>query len=260
MTQIASDVIPAARRKAQVLVVLPAYDEELSLADLLDRIDESMFEEGLSYRVVLVDDGSQDDTLKIANEYAQRIPLTIKRHEVNMGLGASIRDGLMKASELADDKDIIITMDADNSHPPGLIPRMVRLIREGNDVVIASRYRPGSCVRGVALFRRLLSYLGGWLFRVMFPIRGVRDYTCGYRAYSAAVMKRVAEEDGKDFFDQEGFQCMVDILLKLRRMELVFAEVPLVLRYDMKGSTSKMNVGKTIKNTLALMLRRRFGA
>lgn len=247
------------RRRQHIWVVLPAYNEELSLPPLLERIDESMFEAGLTYRVLLVDDGSKDGTLKVAEEFAKRIPLIVERHEVNMGLGATIRDGLMKASELAEPNDIIVTMDADNSHTPALIQRMVRLIREGHDVVIASRYQPGSSIRGVSLARRALSYWGGWLFRIMFPIPGVRDYTCGYRAYRAEVMQRVASEHGKAFFDQEGFQCMVDILLKLRKMDLIFGEVPFVLRYDMKEGESKMNITKTIKNTLSLMLQRRLG-
>jgi dolichol-phosphate mannosyltransferase len=255
----AADTGNVNRRRQHIWVILPAYNEELSLPPLLERIDESMFEAGLTYRVLLVDDGSKDDTLKVAEDFATRIPLTIEKHEVNMGLGATIRDGLLKVSELAEPNDILVTMDADNSHTPALIQRMVRQVREGHDVVIASRYQRGSSIRGVSLGRRALSYWGGWLFRIMFPIHGVRDYTCGYRAYRAEVMQRVAAKYGKEFFDQEGFQCMVDILLKLRRMDLIFGEVPFVLRYDMKEGASKMNIFKTIKNTLGLMAKRRMG-
>ena len=64
---------------------------------------------------------------------------------------------------------------------------------------------------------------------------------------------------GEEFFDQEGFQAMVDILLKLRRWDVIMGEVPLVLRYDRKEGASKMKVAKTIRNTLGLMARRRLG-
>jgi dolichol-phosphate mannosyltransferase len=71
------------------------------------------------------------------------------------------------------------------------------------------------------------------------------------------VLQEVIAEHGQDFFDQTGFQCMVDILLKLRRRDLIFGEVPFVLRYDLKEGESKMNVGKTIRDTLRLIARRR---
>jgi dolichol-phosphate mannosyltransferase len=251
---------PRQRRRRHVWVVLPAYNEEQSLPALLERIDDALFEANLAYCILLLDDGSQDRTAAIAEQAAERLPLLLERHPVNLGLGAAIRDGLMKACELADPRDILVTMDADNSHSPELILRLVRAVREGHDVVIASRYRPGSRVRGVPLARRLLSYWGSWLFRILFPIPGVRDYTCGYRAYRAALLQSVVAEEGSAFFDQDGFQAMVDILLKLRRREsLLFGEVPLILRYDFKEGASKMDVGRTLRNTLALMAKRRFG-
>lgn len=251
---------PEGRRRQHVWVVLPAYNEVRTLPSLLEAIDESMFEAGLAYRVIVVDDGSDDGTSEVAEEAAQRLPLVLERHPRNLGLGMTLRDGLLAAARLADPKDLVVTMDADNSHSPELILRMVRLAREGHDVVIASRYRPGSRVRGVPFLRRALSYWGSWLLRILFPIPGVRDFTCGYRAYRAALLQRVIETDGEAFFDPEGFQCMVDILLKLRRNpDLIFGEVPFVLRYDLKEGASKMNVGRTLRNTLVLILRRRFG-
>ena len=164
----------------------------------------------------------------------------------------------MEAIKLAAKHDIIITMDADNTFPAGLALRMVRLIREGNDVVIASRYRSGSYVRGVPLYRQLLSYAGSWLCRVLFPIRGVRDYTCGYRAYHVAALSQLVSRYGEDFISERGFASMVDILLRLRQQQLIFTEVPLVLRYDLKPGRSKMNVSRTIRETVNLLVRRRF--
>ena len=91
---------------------------------------------------------------------------------------------------------------------------------------------------------------------MLFPIRGVRDYTCGYRAYRAVVIKDALSDYGDDFLNQDGFQCMVDILLKLRRRDLIFGEVPFILRYDIKEGGTKMNVRRTILQTLLLIVRR----
>lgn len=247
------------RSRLQVWVVLPAYNEVRSLPALLERLAQSMFEAGLRYGVVLVDDGSTDGTVESVAHLAKEVSLCVLRHERNQGLGASLRDGLMKAAGLAADHDIVVTMDADNSHTPELILPMVRLVREGNDVVIASRYRSGSRVRGVPWSRRVLSFAGRCLFTLVFPTPGVRDFTSGYRAYRAQVLRRVASEYGPAFYDQDGFQAMVDILLKLRRFDLIFHEVPLILRYDLKEGGSKMKVWKTVRDTLKLLVRRRLG-
>lgn len=245
--------------KRKIHVVLPAFNEEQNIGRLLDSIDEAMSEAGLTYQVLLVDDGSSDQTGFIARERSALYPVVIKRHETNLGLGATIRDGLYAAAESAADRDVIVTMDADDTHTPGLILRMVRMISEGHDVVIASRYQPGSVTVGVPVYRRFLSYAASTLFRTLLPIPGVKDFTCGYRAYRAKVIKDATARYGDRFMDQDGFQCMVDILLKLRKMNLIFGEVPFVLRYDLKEGTSKMKMLRTSRKTLQLILKRRLG-
>ncbi len=244
-------------RKSKIFIVLPAYNEEGNLASLLSRIDQAMYEDDLMYKVIIVDDGSTDETCSIAKKFAEHMPIHIDIHQVNQGLAAAIRSGLSIASEITEDDDIVVTMDADNSHTPGLIRSMIRYIKEGNDVVIASRYQNGSFIRGVSFFRQVLSIGASILIKFLFPINGVRDYTCGYRAYKGKILKDAIKEYGDSFISEQGFQCMVDILLKLRTMDIIIREVPLILRYDLKVSESKMDIGTTIVKTLALLIKRR---
>ncbi|RXL88654.1 glycosyltransferase, partial [Citrobacter sp. AAK_AS5] len=82
-----------------------------------------------------------DRTAAIAEEHAKFMPVVVHRHPVNQGLGGTIREGLHIAAGRCSDQDIVIAMDADNTHTPGLIRSMTRLVKEGNDVVIASRYQ-----------------------------------------------------------------------------------------------------------------------
>jgi dolichol-phosphate mannosyltransferase len=241
-----------------LFVVLPTYNEEVRIGRLLDSIDEILYWAGLPYRVIVVDDGSTDRTGAIVRERAVELAITVKSHKQNEGLGAAIRDGLAAAAALAGPRDIIVTMDADDTHAPGLILSMTRMIWEGHDVVIASRYQPGSRIIGVPILRRFLSHAGSVFLRIFFPISGVKDFTCGYRAYRAEVLQQAIEYYGKEFLNQEGFECMVDILLKLRRMNIVFGEVPMILRYDLKEGYSKMKIVRTIVSTLRLVARRRF--
>jgi dolichol-phosphate mannosyltransferase len=250
----------ASGRACCTFVVLPAYNEEANIGNLLRAIFESLTDYNQVFSIVVVDDGSSDQTYQIVEQHSREMPIKINRHERNQGLGATLRDGLRQAVALAGDRDIIITMDADETHRPGLMMRMIGLIREGHDVVIASRYQPGSQVCGLSLHRRIISRVASWLMRIVFPIPGVTDYTCGYRAYRADALKQAYARYGDALVDQEGFQCMVDVLLKLRKLPLVFGEVPMILRYDMKRGQSHMRLWRTTVRTLRLLWIRKFGS
>ncbi|HVT90995.1 MAG TPA: glycosyltransferase family 2 protein [Tepidisphaeraceae bacterium] len=243
----------------KVVVVLPAYNEEENLGELLERIDQVMTDAGQRYEVLVVDDGSKDRTFEIAEQHGRQMPVKVHKHVVNQGLGGTIRDCLTLGAQMCEDRDIVVSMDADNTHTPALIPSMVQMVLEGNDVVIASRYQPGSYIRGVPWHREMLSIGARWLFQIAFPVHGVRDYTCGFRAYRVPILKQAIAKYGDQFVSEAGFQCMVDILLKMRTMNAIFREAPMVLRYDLKGGVSKMNVARTVWRTLTLLLRRRFG-
>lgn len=255
MTQSPTTFEPRPGRK--VVLALPAFNEEPNLPVLLDAIRDALEPHGIPYEVVVVDDGSTDGTAQVAREHSARMPLALLQHATNQGLGATLRDGLRAALERCTARDVVVTMDADATHAPGLILRMLQRIEEGFDVVIASRFQPGSKVLGVAPVRRSMTRGASLLLRALFPM-GVRDYTCGYRAYRAPVLDRAFRTYGDAFIDQAGFQCMLDVLLKLRRFDLVLGEVPMVLRYDRKGGASKMKVWRTAWASLRLIVRRRF--
>jgi len=251
----ASALYRAARPR--VLVVLPAYNEEEALSLLLDSIGVTMATVDLDYEIIVVDDGSQDETARIASQATFRLPVKLVEHQQNSGLAAALRTGFTEAVKLSRPHDVIITMDADNTQPPGLIPRMLGMLAEGCDIVIGSRFQPGARVVGVPWNRNLMSIAARWLFTLALPIRGVRDYTCGFRAYRASVLHNALAEHGDEFVSEQGFSCMVDVLLKLRRNGLVIGEAPMVLRYDQKGGASKMRVTRTAMQTLSLIARRK---
>ena len=242
-----------------VYVVLPAFNEEANLEKLVRRIDKAMHYSSLEYRCLIVNDGSTDRTKQVMEQLRESFPILEVHHPVNRGLGATIKTGLTEALGMCKDDDILVTMDADDSHTPGLILRMFRMLNEGYDVVIASRFQPNSQVRGVPLERRLLSHCASVLLRTLFPIPGVKDYTCGYRAYRASVLHDAFRKHGDDFLSQDGFQCMVDILLWLRKSKTVIGETSFVLRYDFKEGQSKMRIGRTVIDTLKLLVTRMRG-
>ncbi len=235
-----------------IFVVLPAYNEQEAIISLIQQI-RSIAQKRLiePVRIIVVDDGSNDDTAARVRAL-QTEDILLIQHPHNLGLGSAIRTGLLAALEQATDDDIIITMDADNTHPPGLIPRLILTLEGGNDVVIASRFQPGSRILGLSRYRKLFSSGLRWFLQCFVPIHGVRDYSCGYRAYRAATVRQAFHTWGHHFIDRSGFSAMVSILYKLDRLGAVITEVPLVLHYEKKQGKSKMNVFRNIRETLQL--------
>ncbi len=244
-------------QRSKAIIVLPSYNEELNLPALLANIRQTMADTNTPYHVLVVDDGSKDSTAETARRDLEIMPLTVLVHEQNKGLAGAFRTGLNAAIRLASPQDVIVTLDADNSHNPGMIPEMMRKIREGHDVVIASRFCKGARVFGVPWNRVLLSWGALVLYKCMNPIRNVREYTCAYRAVRADVLTKVMTELGDQFITQEGFASSPEILLKLRKYPLVFGEVPMILRYDQKEGESKMNVMATVFQTLGMLFRKK---
>lgn len=240
-----------------IIIGLPAYNEEEALSRLLPDIAQALEQARLPYRILVVDDGSHDRTATVVESCADQLSVRLIRHPRNLGLGAAMQTLFRIALAELGEEDILVTMDADESHRPALIIPMVQKIQEGADVVIASRYRPGSQVIGVPRHRNLLSAGAAWLFRTLAPVREAKDYTCGYRAYTSGILRRMAQVYGETLTTESGFACMVDILLKLGSVGAVVAEVPMILRYDLKPGKSKMNVGKTVRDTFRVLWGRR---
>lgn len=242
----------------RVLIGLPAYNEEIALPRLLARIAPLAKSSAAPMTVVLYNDGSSDATVPIAREWQSRLSLVILDGVVNKGLGAGLRALVEYAVAQADDDDVLVVMDCDDTHDPAQIGDMLDKLAAGADVAIGSRYVRGATVRGVPAFRRLTALGAAGLFKSVHPVRGVWDYTCGYRAYRVAVLKQAAAKYGDALIAERGFACMVELLLKLNALGVRFAEIPLRLRYDLKPTATKMGVGSNMRRLLQLLVRWRW--
>lgn len=227
-------------------LVLPAYNEEKDIVTLLNRAANAFTEQQIAYRILVVNDGSTDATLARVGEQAGRMPVEVLDHGVNKGLGQALLTGLTRAAELTGPGDVVVTMDADNTHDPALVGAMLKSIQTGRDVVIASRYAPGGREVGLSWIRHLFSGGASFLLRLFFPIAGARDYTCGYRAYRGEILQTAFARYGQRLVEERGFTCMAEVLIKMGKLGARVAEVPLVLRYDLKSGPSKMKVLRTI--------------
>ncbi|MBI2091411.1 MAG: glycosyltransferase family 2 protein, partial [Deltaproteobacteria bacterium] len=225
-----------------IFIILPCYNEENSLQHLLLKITAFQAKFNKSVHVVAVNDGSDDKTDEVLKDWSVRFPMTIITHKINRGLGETIRDGMEAAAELASKEDIIVRMDADNTHEPAYIPLMISKINDGYDVAIASRFQKGGGMEGVGLYRTLVSLGANAFMKLLFPIKGVWDYSCGFRAYKAALIKEAIGIYGDQFIGLKGlgFTCTLEKIVKLRLLGALMGEVPFILRYDQKVDKSKM--------------------
>ena len=241
-------------------IVLPAYNEAAALPSLLKDIEQNCAP--IPHQIVIVNDGSVDHTLDIVEKYS----LTHKNvhkvnHEENQGLGAALNSGFQYVlnyhqtqGNLSEDNvckgqpapDILITMDADNTQPADHIPRLYEEICSGADLVIASRFVQGAEQHGLSLRRRVLSWGAGKVMHYFVPITGVRDYSCGYRAYRLSILAEGTRLYGPHIITSRNFSGMVELLLKVAPLAERVAEVPLKLHYELKTGASKMRVGATI--------------
>ena len=234
----------------RLAIVIPMRDERLSVQPLFERFVDAARRWDFPYRIIVVDGKSSDGTPDEIRKFEDRLPIEVLELQENLGLGGALEAGLQGALRVA---DVVVTMDGDDSHDPHTIPALMARLDEGFDVVVASRFAPGGREIGVAAHRRLLSHTASGFLRLLFPVGSVQDYSSGFRAYRADGLRALAEE-GR-LVRESGFACMLDLLLRLRARGCRAAEVPLVLRYDLKPSASKMDVPRTVVRYLALIMR-----
>ncbi len=250
-------------------ILLPAFNEEKALPLLLDEIYKT--EIAIPFKIVVVNDGSTDLTKTVLSSYEQKHSnLKVLHHEKNKGLSRALLTGinyaltnnheeslnnLLETEDSVHSYDILITLDSDNTHPPDRIPLMIRKVIDGADIVIASRFVEGGEQFGLGLFRRLLSWGAGKVMSFFFPIPGVKDYSCGYRAYSLPVLSRGMNFYKDSLIESSGFAGMVELLIKLAPFSREVAEIPLSLHYERKCGRSKMKILLTIKGYVELIYR-----
>ncbi len=238
-----------------IWVFLPAYNEEIALGRVLKKFDDTLKAGTEKYRVVVQDDGSSDGTVAMAGELAKRYPITVLRHEKNMGLGETMRDGFNYLVKVVGDDDVVVTLDCDDTHEAKFVPAAIQKLRSGYDVVALSRFCKGGGQEGLSGVKTFLSMGAGLFLKILFPIRGVREYSCNFRVYTGAILKKADRVFGKDFIRLAhlGFAVSPELLIKMRLLGARIAESPFVLRYDQKPTASKNNSLRTIRGYFAIV-------
>jgi dolichol-phosphate mannosyltransferase len=218
--------LPARIATAPTLaLVVPTYNERDRLPELVRAIFEAYDGAGIYGELVIVDDNSPDGTGKVADELALKLPIRVVHRAGKLGLGTAVVEGFNAA-----EAEIVGVIDADLSHPPELVPRMLAIMQEEHaDVVIGSRYVPGGGTSKWEGSRLLMSRFACLLARGLTP---VRDATSGFFLMRRDRARGVTISAG-------GFKICLELLIRSEPRLVI--EVPYVFKGRTAGE-SKMNL------------------
>ena len=214
----------------RVLIVMPTYNERQNIEIMAGRIRESTPDADL----LVVDDNSPDGTGDLAEKLAEADPHVHVMHRTEKaGLGKAYLAGFTWALERG--YDVIVEMDADGSHRPEDLPRLLAAVADGADGVIGSRWVPGGKVVNWPKKREVLSRGANIYTRVMIGF-SVKDATGGYRAYKASTLRRIDLSN----VESTGYSFQVDITVRIIKAGLRIVEVPITF-VEREHGASKMS-------------------
>lgn len=226
-----------------IINLIPAYNEERSIAQTLDELQKVMQKIDAPYKIIVIDDGSNDGTGKVLEKYtATNSHLTAIHFPKNQGVGIAIATAFNKALKDLEDDDILILLEADGTTPPQIIPELVDKIKDGYQIVIASRYSKGGGFSGFPPLRFLISLVANKLLRALFYYPGINDYTIFFRAYKGEIIKKIGVKFGDRFIEQRGFAANAEVLLKLLTFKPQITEIGFTYPYALKKSPSKLKL------------------
>lgn len=237
-----------------IYILLPSFNEEKGLQELLPRLIQLTQNKG-AFKVVVVDDGSKDRTSSVARSFQGKMDLHLITFPKNQGVGEVFRQGFQYVCEDSKNpqEDICIALDADNTQDPENIFPMIERIRQGDDIVIASRFEGEGHMVGCPFLRYLYSLGVSILLRTLTGMPRVKDFSIFYRAYRVSILQegfRVYEER---LIAGKGFAVIAGLLLKLANLTSRISEIPFILRYDLKTGASGNKILRTINGYLDLI-------
>jgi dolichol-phosphate mannosyltransferase len=238
-------------------IVIPTYDEAANVDAIVRAALRSLAEASPDgYGVLIVDDNSPDGTGEIADRLATELEAVRVLHRPGkQGLGAAYLAGFAEVLSLG--AGYVIEMDADFSHDPADVVRLIAEARAGADLVIGSRYVDGGAVAGWTWPRRLISRGGSAYARAVLGLR-VRDVTAGFKCFS----RRALESIDLPSVRSHGYAFQVELTYRATRAGLRVVEVPITF-HDRRSGASKMSTRIALEATWlvpALRLRHPKGA
>ncbi|OMC29430.1 dolichol-phosphate mannosyltransferase [Mycobacterium sp. GA-1841] len=227
------------RPSQRALVIIPTYNERENLPLIVGRVHHANPE----VHILVVDDGSPDGTGQLADELALADPdrVHVMHRTSKAGLGAAYLAGF--AWGLGRGYAVLVEMDADGSHAPEELTRLLDAVDAGADLAIGSRYVPGGTVRNWPVRRLVLSKTANTYSRLLLGV-GIHDITAGYRAYRREVLEKI----DLSAVDSKGYCFQIDLTWRAINNGFKVVEVPITFTERELG-VSKMS-GSNIREAM----------
>lgn len=230
-----------------IYICIPSYNEARTVGVLLWKIRQVMAGFHRDYQILVVDDGSTDDTPAVLEPYKRVLPLTVFRNEVRRGYAASLELLLREAVQRATypRRDVIVTLQADFTDEPEEIPAFVKRIEGGADVVTGTMVQePGSGPRAARWMRRALAFV---LRRSEWP-GPLTDPLSGFRAFRVACIKKAIEaRNGGPLLRWDGWAANAELLQLMRPYCRRIEEAPVRPRPDRRLRPTRFNTWETAR-------------
>jgi len=214
----------------KVSLIIPTYNEKENLSNILEKVFKVFKQAGIDGEVIVVDDNSPDGTGELADKLSHHLPVQVIHREGKLGLGSAVIEGFEVAKG-----EILGVMDADGSHDPSIIPRMIKAIEEEKqELVVGSRYIKGGRISNWPLKRRIISKVA---IMMAAPLTRIKDRTSGFLFFKKAVVEGVP-------LNKVGFKIGLEIMVKgnyKRFKEIGYTFV------DRKAGKSKFSIQEVFK-------------
>jgi len=214
--------------KSEIGVILPTYCEVANIKRLIHEIENL----NMSISILVIDDSSPDGTANIVRNLQKEYDnILLYVRPKKSGLGTAITDGFKIFLSLKSPPKYIVTMDADYSHNPKDVPRVVRAAREGRGLAIGSRYCKGGRIINWSLFRLVTSRIANLVASSLVRAK-IRDYTSGLRCYSTRLVKEIVTD-----LHSQTYEIQIETIRQACKREFSIREVPMTFVNRKKGKS-----------------------
>lgn len=229
------------------LVILPTYNE----AENIDKLIPQLLKQEVD--ILFIDDASKDNTAQLIKQWMNKSNrINLIERPTKLGLGTAYITGFKWA--LNRDYQYIFEMDADLSHDPKDIPKFIKKLEEGYDLVIGSRYTRGTIsVVGWDFKRLLLSKFANYYAKTILGLRFLTDLTSGYRCYLRGVLESIE----LDSIKSNGYAFQIEMVYRAYKKGFKITEIPIIF-YERNSGSSKMDK-KIVKEAALIVWKLRFG-
>jgi len=237
-------------------MVVPIFNELGNLPRLFESFKtvSAVYGDRFQVQFVVIDDGSTDGGGPRASELANsnNLDLVLLTLKVNQGPGGAFATAFRYLSTRLNEQDWVVTLEGDNTSRHELLRLMFHRVQEGYDVVLASPYLYGGGITNTSSMRVFLSHIANAFVKEFLGIHGILTVSSFFRLYRASVIMQLQAVYGPAIVERQGFECMVELLMKMMYLRMPISEVPMLLDTNLRVGKTKMKIAKTILGYLSL--------